>query len=81
MVVFTVVWGGSGGRGDGVGGGGVRVVVAEMGGLVELLELLFLENFPPLAETLGSTAGDFRGDLLPLVAVLGLKRNDQVLLL
>ena len=81
VIVFPVVRGGGGSGGGGGGGGGVGAVVAEMGGLVELLELLFLENLPPLAETLGGAAGDFGGDLLPLVAVLGLERNNQVLLL
>lgn len=47
---------------------------------MEVLELFFFENFPPLAESLGSAAGNFRGNFLPLVAVLRLERDNEILL-
>lgn len=49
--------------------------------LVQLLELLLLKNLPPLTQPLGGAAGDLGGYLLPLVAVLGLQRDDEILLL
>lgn len=54
----------------------VRVIMR----LLQLLELLLLENLPPLAEALGGAAGDLGGDLLPLVAVLSLERDNEGLL-
>lgn len=46
-----------------------------------LLDLFLFENLPPLTETLGGAAGDLGGDFLPLVAVLGLKGDDEGLFL
>jgi hypothetical protein len=58
--------------GAGLGGRPARVA--------ELALLLLLEHLPPLAEALGRAPGHLGGDLLPLVAVLGLQADDQALL-
>lgn len=54
----------------------IELVVVEIL-LLLLFELFFFEDLPPLAEAFGGAAGDLGGDLLPLVAVLGLERNDE----
>jgi hypothetical protein len=62
--------------------GVVAVAVAVLLLLLLLLsELLFLVDLPPLAEAFGGAAGDLGGDLLPLVAVLGLEGDDEGLFL
>jgi hypothetical protein len=46
----------------------------------DLVLLLLLEHLPPLAELLGRAPGHLGSDILPLVVMLGLEPDHQVLL-